>query len=95
MSKRIFSLLGLILVASMLLAACGDGGNVTGDGSPVPIEGGLPPNFPDDFPLYPGLNILESSPLGGRYVIRADSGDPAEDIVVFYEEELVKEEVGL
>lgn len=80
-----------LLPVIVVLVACGDGGNGTGDASSGPVGGGLPPNFPDDFPIYPGLDILESSPLGGRYVIRADSGDPPEDIVDFYEEELVKE----
>jgi hypothetical protein len=74
----------------VVLAGCGGGGGGDGDGSPIRILGGLPPNFPDEFPLYPGLDIAESSPLGERYVIRAYSGDPARDVIDFYGEELTK-----
>jgi hypothetical protein len=74
-----------------VFAACDGGDSGLDGGSPVRIEGGLPPNFPDEFPVYPGLDVAETSPLGGRYIIRAYSEDAAKDVVDFYEEELTKE----
>ena len=31
--------------------------------------------FPDDFPLYPGPEVVRSTPLGQRYIIEAASED--------------------
>lgn len=86
------AVLAMALVAVAAIAvACDDGGSGFGGNlSPQPIEGGLPPNFPDDFPMYRNLRIKRSTPLGQRYIIEADSGDSIQDVVDFYEEELTK-----
>ena len=85
-------LIVVLLAVVALFVGCdnGDGGQGGTDASPEVIEGGLPANFPDDFPLYPDLDIVRSSPLAGRYVVEASSQDPPEEVVGFYEEELTK-----
>lgn len=75
-----------------LVAACGgnDEAAPAPEGTPVPLEGRLPPNFPEDFPLFPGLKIRSSSPLADRYIIEATSDRSLDEVVAFYQEELSK-----
>lgn len=75
-------LVGVVAVALLSLAAvlqaCGGG------------EAALPSAFPEDFPLYPNLNIARSSLQGDRYIIEADVEGSAQDIVDFYEQALMQ-----
>ena len=57
-------------------------------GSRGPIKGGLPLKFPDDFPLYPGPEVVRSTPLGQRYIIEVASEDLPSDVAAFYAGEL-------
>jgi hypothetical protein len=82
--------LALLIVLAVLVACSGGGSTPAVHVPPEPIEGGLPPNFPDDFPLYPDLKIESSTPLAGRYVVEASTSDPVDDVVQFYKEELAK-----
>lgn len=88
-----FLALGL-LAAAALFAACNDGGNddsaAGGDGSGGLIEGRLPAGFPEDFPLYPDLQIRLSYPFTERFIVEADSDDSVEKIVEFYSEKLAE-----
>lgn len=86
-------LLVFVVTASLmlLLSACGGGGGDDNEGDfSRPIVGALPSDFPDDFPVYPGLTIDVTFPLAGRYVVDAQSGDSVDEIVAFYSEELNK-----
>ncbi len=81
-SMRAMRLVGVVAVALLplvaVLQACGGG------------EAALPSTFPEDFPLYPNLNIVRSSLLGDRYIIEADVEGSAQDVVDFYEQELMQ-----
>jgi hypothetical protein len=91
MFGKIAVLTTALLAVVAVTAACGGEKGVSGgDLSPQPVEGGLPATFPDDFPMYPNLNIARSIPLGQRYVIEAHSDDSVQDIVDFYQQELTK-----
>ena len=84
---EVLALALLLLVA--LQVACSDGsgaGDVTSTG---PIEDGLPPGFPEDFPLYPDLEVVRSIPLGQRYIIEASSDDLPADVGAEYPRVLV------
>ena len=82
-------LAALVISLPAVLAGCS--GDDTGDSNPLgPVEG-LPKGFPESFPLYEGMEIGGSSPLGRRYIIDAlVEADPV-DVVAFYEEELAKD----
>ena len=47
-------------------------------------------NLPDDFPLYPGLKIVDTLTLGDLYIFEASAQGQREDVIDFYEEELAK-----
>jgi hypothetical protein len=87
----IFRWLALAVAAISLLVGlgCDDGG--TRDSVNVGVvEGELPPGFPDDFPAYPGLEVVRSTPLGSRYVIEGSSPDAPAEVAAFYERELAR-----
>lgn len=80
-------------VLSALLVACsgqGDGGDTRPDGSPISAGDRLPLNLPDDFPLFPGLKIVDTLTLGDFYIVEASSEGQPEDVASFYEGELAK-----
>ena len=80
-------------VLTALLVACsgqGDGGDA-GSGSPASsTRDRLTPTLPDDFPLYPGLKIVDDLTLGDLYIVEASSQGRLQDVITFYEEELAK-----
>ena len=53
-------------------------------------EATLPATFPEDFPLYPNLTIKRSSLLDDHYIIEAEVEGSAQDVVDFYERELMQ-----
>lgn len=88
-AMRMAVILAMALALLMaLLAACGGGASDGAGGDLQTVEGGLPANFPDDLPLFPDLDVARSTPLGGRYVVEAQSQSPAADVVAFYSREL-------
>ncbi|MEX0749293.1 MAG: hypothetical protein WD359_00655 [Dehalococcoidia bacterium] len=84
----------LSISAAAFFAACGGDGDETidtGDGE-ITISDDLPDDFPDDFPIYDGAD-LQGSYRGEREGIEGlvatwTTGDSAEDVSAFYEEEL-------
>ncbi len=75
------------------LVACGgqdDVGDARSDGEAQPAADRLQPSLPADFPLYPGLKIVDTLTLGDLYIVKASSEDQPEKVVSFYEEELAK-----
>lgn len=87
-AQRVVLALAVMLPLAVLLA-CGGGGRSGSTASAVIIEGGLPPGFPADFPLYPGLKVVRSVPLGQRYIIESSSEDPPSAVAAFYLDALV------
>jgi len=81
--------LGLGLVAVLLMAACNGNGGVNPSVTPS-RDGDTEYGLPDNFPLYPGLELGDELILGGRWVVEASSDDPPEEIITFYEEALAK-----
>src|SRR3990172_7272822 len=81
--------LGLGLVAVLLMAACNGNGGVNSSVTPSGA-GDTEYSLPDNFPLYPGLELGDELILGGRWVVEASSDDPPEEIITFYEEALAK-----
>ena len=82
--------LALGLVAMLLMAAACNG-NGGGSSSVTPSgDGDTEYSLPDNFPLYPGLELGDELILGGRWVVEASSDDPPEEIITFYEEALAK-----
>lgn len=79
---------------SVLLMACngqGNGGEPQPGGSTNSAGDRLLLNLPDDFPLYPGLKIVDTLTLGDLYIIfEASAQGQREDVIDFYEEELAK-----
>lgn len=83
----------VLSMVSVLLVACNGGGN---GGEPQP--GGsansagdrLLRNLPDDFPLYPGLKIVDTLTLGDFYIFETSAPGQREDVIDFYKEELAK-----
>jgi hypothetical protein len=78
-------------VLTALLVACsgqGDGGD-SRSGSPTnSTRDSVTPTLPDDFPLYPGLKIVDDLTLGDFYIVEASSQGQFQDVIAFYEEEL-------
>ena len=93
---RRFLILGLVaLVATgAILTACGGDDKKTfdlGDGNEVSVGGGIPDDFPDDFPIYPGADVQgsytgEQDGVSGSVVIW-ETGDSVDDVKAFYEAE--------
>lgn len=42
--------------------------------------------LPEDFPEYPGLEVVRSFQLGDHVVLEGHSTDPAADVLAFYQE---------
>ena len=80
-------------VLTTLLVACsgqGDGGDGRSGSPASSTRDRLPPTLPDDFPLYPGLKIVDDLTLGDLYIVEATSQGRLQDVITFYEEELAK-----
>ena len=94
---RKFLVLGLALfvAAGAVFVACGGDDNKTIDvpgGGEINVGEGVPDAFPDDFPVYPGADSKGgySGEQDGQQGVVAlwETGDSAEDVVAFYEEQL-------
>lgn len=78
-------------VLTALLVACsgqGDGGDARSGSPASSTRDSLTPTLPDDFPLYPGLKIVDDLTLGDFYIVEASSQGQLQDVIAFYEEEL-------
>lgn len=83
----------MLSMLSVLLAACngqGNGVEPQPGGSANSAGDRLLLNLPDDFPLYPGLKIVDTLTLGNLYIFEASAQGRREDVIDFYEEELAK-----
>jgi hypothetical protein len=76
-----------LLVALMLAAACGGGG----EGEPGGVE--LPAGFPQDFPVHAKATayVATVAPEGGRFLVEWRSSDNLDQVRDFYEGELDKD----
>lgn len=82
-----------LLALSALVVACGPQDDDEGprtDGPEDSTGDGLPLTLPNDFPLYPGLQIEDSLTLGDLYIVEASTQGEPEDVIAFYKEELTK-----
>jgi hypothetical protein len=95
--------ISLITSALLAVAACGgDGGDAADgparpeDGASAPtsgqyfehLEGRLPADFPNDFPVYADVTIHRGDTIDDRYAIDLRSEAGLDDVAAFYREEL-------
>ena len=75
------------LALALLAARYPDATDETGSEGPQLLPGQLPPSFPTDFPLPPGVRVVGSL-VAARPTIALETDQSAEEVIVFYTERL-------
>lgn len=95
--------LALIAIIAVAALACGDGDKASPEPTPTPTAGPLstvtplatpssqlPEGILQDFPVYPGAELVESEVEETKATAILDTGDSREDVAEFYEEALAQ-----
>lgn len=62
-----------------------------GGGTQVGRNLDVPDDFPEDVPVYPGLNIHAAGKAGPGYSLQGQSADAADEIARFYEQQMAEQ----
>ncbi len=95
--------LALIAIVAAAAMACGDGNKASPEPTPTATGGPLSTTTPgatsgselpegilQDFPVYPGAELVESEIEEAKVTAVLDTGDSREDVARFYEEALAE-----